>query len=187
MQLYAHVLGSKQPRVRTCTRTHFSVSDAPVTLLVPCLCPCSFPQLWNLPWWHCSSGSCVDEGTNEIEYMEKVITTLQAKYQIDNNKVCLILGLMTPLTLPPKRRQYRLGSAAHTQAASSRARQQGYLQAVGSSSSSSSFPGSFPAGCHIQTWSLTLSAPSCPALPCPARPGSPPACSSGCLAPLQAA
>lgn len=44
-------------------------------------------QLWNLPWWHCSSGSCVDEGINEIEYIEKVITTLKSKFNIDTNKV----------------------------------------------------------------------------------------------------
>lgn len=43
-------------------------------------------MLWNLPWWHCSSGSCVDDQINEIEYIEKVITTLQSKYSLDNNK-----------------------------------------------------------------------------------------------------
>ena len=62
-----------------------AVVPACLSLLLPL--PLSAPQLWNLPWWHCSSGSCVDEGTNEVEYMEKVITTLQSKYSIDTNKV----------------------------------------------------------------------------------------------------
>lgn len=43
-------------------------------------------MLWNLPWWRCSSGSCVDEGTNEIEYMERVITTLTRRFPVDANK-----------------------------------------------------------------------------------------------------
>jgi hypothetical protein len=47
----------------------------------------SNPQLWNLPWWHCSSGSCVDQGINEVEYMEKVITTIKSKFNLDTNKV----------------------------------------------------------------------------------------------------
>jgi hypothetical protein len=52
------------------------------------------PQLWNLPWWHCSSGSCVDTSINEIEYIERVITTIKSKVQLDTNKVGVSWGLV---------------------------------------------------------------------------------------------
>lgn len=51
----------------------------------PCL-PAAVAQLWNLPWWHCSSGSCVDTSINEIEYIEKVITSVKSKFALDTNK-----------------------------------------------------------------------------------------------------
>lgn len=44
-------------------------------------------QLWNLPWWHCSAGSCVDPNINEIDYMETVIKTVLAKFSVDKSKV----------------------------------------------------------------------------------------------------
>lgn len=104
----------------------------------PCLCLvhcCALPQLWNLPWWHCSSGSCVDEGTNEIEYMEKVITTLQSKYQVDTNKVRLAGWTRTAY------RQNKAGQAAGQLAAVACAAMPG-LASDGHTSSSSSISSS---------------------------------------------
>jgi hypothetical protein len=44
-------------------------------------------QLWNLPWWSCSSGSCVDRNIDEIAYVETVIKTILSKLSVDKSKV----------------------------------------------------------------------------------------------------
>lgn len=54
------------------------------SLLVVC---CYVLQLWNLPWWSCSAGSCVDKNINEIDYIETVIKTVLAKFSVDRSKV----------------------------------------------------------------------------------------------------
>jgi len=45
------------------------------------------PQLWNLPWWSCSAGSCVDKNIDEVSYMETVLQMLLSKFPVNKNKV----------------------------------------------------------------------------------------------------
>jgi hypothetical protein len=44
-------------------------------------------QFWNLPWWHCSAGACVDTNTDDIGYMEKLFTLIPQKFSVDQKKV----------------------------------------------------------------------------------------------------
>jgi hypothetical protein len=47
-------------------------------------------QLWNLPWWSCSAGSCVDRNIDEVAYIETVIKTILSKLSVDKSKVSLL-------------------------------------------------------------------------------------------------
>lgn len=50
-------------------------------------CCCVLLQLWNLPWWSCSAGSCVDRNIDEIAYIESVLKTVLSKLSVDKSKV----------------------------------------------------------------------------------------------------
>ncbi|WIA11692.1 hypothetical protein OEZ85_011789 [Tetradesmus obliquus] len=43
-------------------------------------------MLWNLPWWSCSAGSCVDRNIDEIAYIESVLKTVLSKLSVDKSK-----------------------------------------------------------------------------------------------------
>jgi poly(3-hydroxybutyrate) depolymerase len=47
-------------------------------------------QLWNLPWWSCSAGSCVDRNIDEVAYIETIIKTILSKLSVDKSKVGLL-------------------------------------------------------------------------------------------------
>ena len=44
-------------------------------------------QFWNLPWWHCSAGACIDTNTDDIGYMEKLFTLIPQRFSVDKSKV----------------------------------------------------------------------------------------------------
>lgn len=54
----------------------------------------------------------MDDQINEIEYIEKVITTLQSKYSLDNNKVSSCGALVWLLPVVSYRRSCHIGSVA---------------------------------------------------------------------------
>ncbi|KAI8462535.1 MAG: hypothetical protein J3K34DRAFT_447686 [Monoraphidium minutum] len=44
---------------------------------------------WSLPFWHCSVGACIDQGVDDVAYMEKLLTLLPKRMSVDQSRIYL--------------------------------------------------------------------------------------------------